>query len=206
MKFTKFEQSGFIIETDKGFKLALDIGSYTSVERLENIQVDAMIVSHIHSDHFSIEQIKKLSPKKLYINSECIEALGEEILTSEIIKIKTNTEIKIEDIYVKIFSVDHGPNVSSPLKENFGFLFIVDNKKIYFPGDIFYPSGIDVTDLEVDYAFLPIGTFYTFGPQEAFDFAKKFKKIGKIISMHDRKILGLRERFLELAKNIFLVE
>jgi len=53
MKLTKFEQSGFILETEKGFRLAFDIGNKTPVEKLAGISVDAMLVSHIHGDHFS---------------------------------------------------------------------------------------------------------------------------------------------------------
>ena len=206
MKITKFEQSGFIFETDKGFRLAVDIGSMTPVENLEGVTADAMIVSHLHPDHLSIEQIRKISPKKLYLSDECIEALGEEEISSEVVTIKSNTDILIEDIAVKIFEVDHGPNVRTKPKENFGFLFKIDGSTIYFPGDIFYPSGIDVTNLEVDYALLPVGTFYTFGPQEAFDFAKTFKKIGKVIAMHDRKMPETRNQFLELAKGNFVAE
>ncbi|MDO8183779.1 MAG: MBL fold metallo-hydrolase [bacterium] len=93
MKLIKFEQSGFILETTNGYKLAIDIGSYTPVEKLEDTTVDAMLVSHIHGDHFSIEQIKKLAPKKLYLNEECIEALGEEKLSSEIINKKISNII-----------------------------------------------------------------------------------------------------------------
>ena len=206
MKLERFEQSGFIIESEKGFRLALDIGSYTPVEKLEEVTADAMFVSHIHPDHFSLEQIKKISPKKLYINHECNEAIGEEKISSEIIEIKPGDQIEAGGISVLVFDVDHGPNVHESLKENHGFLITVDNQKIYFPGDMFYPSGIDVTELEVDYALLPIGTFYTFGPEEAFAFAKKFKKIRKIILMHDRKIPGLKEQFLALAKENFTAE
>ncbi len=204
MKIIKFEQSGFIFETDKGFRLAVDIGSHTPVEKLENIKVDAMLVSHIHGDHFSLEQIKKLSPKKLYINHECHESIGQEKLLSEIIEIKGDNQIKIEDVSISVFDVDHGPNVS--LKENLGFLITVDDKKIYFPGDMFYPSGIDVAKLEVDYALLPVGTFYTFGPEEAFAFAKTFKKIGKVIIMHERGVIDRKNQFLKLAEGIFSVE
>lgn len=200
----RFEQSGFIFESDSGFRLAVDIGSMTPVDKLEGVKADAMIVSHIHGDHFSLDQIKKLSPPKLYINNECMETLGEEKLSSEIIKTETNTKIKIGDMVVDIFSADHGPNVS--LKENFGFLITIDNQKIYFAGDMFYGSGMDVAELEVDYALLPIGTHYTFGPQEAFAFAKTFKKIGKLISMHDRKTPGLKEQFLKLAEGNFVAE
>ena len=206
MKLTKFEQSGFILETKTGFRLAFDIGNKTSIEKISAITVDAMLVSHIHGDHFSFEQIKALSPKKLYLNAECIETLGEEALASEIVSVKADDEIMVDSIRVQFFKVDHGPNVSAPIKENFGFLIIADGKTIYFAGDMFYQSGIDVSNLEVDYVLLPVGTFYTFGPQEAFDFAKKFKKIGKIISMHYEKTPETQGQFLELTKGIFDTE
>ncbi len=199
MKLTKFEQSGFILETNKGFRLAFDIGNKTPVEKLQGVTVDAMLVSHIHGDHFSLEQIRSLSPKKLYLNQECIETLGEERLPSEVVEVKIGDTVTIEDITVQFFNVDHGPNVSAPLKENFGFLITSDDKTIYFAGDIFYESGIDVSNLEVDIALLPVGTFYTFGPQEAFEFTKKFKKIGKVTPMHYEKTPETREQFIHLA-------
>lgn len=199
MKLTKFEQSGFILETEAGFRLAFDIGNKTPVEKLNGITVDAMLVSHIHGDHFSLEQIKALSPKKLYLNAECIETLVEETLNSEILTVKIGDEIMADSIKVQFFNVDHGPNVSAPLKENFGFLITADDKSIYFAGDMFYESGVDVTNLEVDIVLLPVGTFYTFGPQEAFDFAKKFKRIGKVIPMHYEKTPETKEQFIKLA-------
>lgn len=199
MKLTKFEQSGFILEIEKGFRLAFDIGNKTPIEKLNSITVDAMLISHIHGDHFSLDQIKKLSPKKLYLNQECVETLGEETLISEIVQVKNGDQIMVDNIKVEFFNVDHGPNVSAPLKENFGFLITADNKTIYFAGDMFYKSGIDVTNLEVDIVLLPVGTFYTFGPQEAFDFAKKFKRIGKVVPMHYEKTPETREQFIKLA-------
>lgn len=206
MKIFKFEQSGFIIETEKGFRVAFDIGNKTPITKLEGITVNAMIVTHIHGDHFSLEQIKKLSPKKLYLGNQCKKALGGEALPFEIIEIEADSNINIEDIEIRIFNVDHGPNVTAPVKQNFGFLIEVDNKKVYFAGEMFYESGIDVSNLEVDYAFFPIGTFYTFGPKEAFAFAKKFKKIGEIIPMHYEKNSETKEQFLNLVKEYFLVK
>ena len=206
MKLTKLEQSGFIFETEKGFRLALDIGSRTPVSKLEGVFVDAMIISHLHGDHLSIDQIRKLSPKDLYISGECRNALGVEESSSVITEIKSNTEIQVDDFKINIFNVDHGPNVSAPLKENFGFLITVQGQKIYFAGDMFYGSGIDVTNLEVDIVLLPVGTFYTFGPEEAFAFSKTFKKIGKIIPMHDRGNLEKTDEFIKLSEKDFLVE
>ncbi len=199
MKISQCEQSGFIIETANGYKLAIDIGGYAPLEKLDGISPDAMLVSHIHGDHFSTEQIKRLSPKKIYLNEECIEALGEESLSSEIIQAGVGDHADIDGIKVLFFDVDHGPNIKLKPRENFGFLIEADGKNIYFAGDMFYESGIDVTGLEVDVALIPVGTFYTFGPEEAIGFAKKFKRIGKVIPMHYQKTPETRERFVELA-------
>ncbi|MBP6931202.1 MAG: MBL fold metallo-hydrolase [Candidatus Pacebacteria bacterium] len=199
MKITKFEQSGFIIENKNGYKLAIDIAAYTPAEKLEGINVDAMIVSHIHGDHFNVEQIKKLSPKKLYLNHECIEVLGEEELSSEIIQIKTGDIVDVDGITVECFDVDHGPNVTVRPLENFGFLINVDGEKVYFSGDMFYSSGLDVSNLEVDYALIPVGGYYTFGPQEAFDHVKKFKNIKNVVPMHYEKTNNTKDEFISLA-------
>ncbi|MCR4279697.1 MAG: MBL fold metallo-hydrolase [Candidatus Zambryskibacteria bacterium] len=198
MKITQFEQSGFIIEMENGFKLAADIGHYTPVEKLAGISPDAMLVSHIHGDHFSIEQIKALAPKKIYLNRECIEALGEETLASEIVEVKVGDTVDIVGIKVQLFDVDHGPNIKVRPKENFGFLIECDGQKVYFAGDMFYPSGIDVSNLEVDVALIPVGTFYTFGPAEAAAFVKQFKKIGQILPMHYHKAPETKEEFISL--------
>lgn len=111
MRLTKLQQSGFIIETDSGYKLALDIGSYSPIDTLNGITVDAMLVSHIHGDHFSVEQIKKIAPKKLYLNRECIEILGEEELPSEIIEVKVGDAIDIDGIKVLFFDVEDRKSV-----------------------------------------------------------------------------------------------
>ena len=199
MQITKFEQSGFIITAANGFKLGFDIGSYTMpLEKLDGVSVDAMLVSHLHGYHFSIPHIKKLETKKLYLNRECIELLGEETVSSEIVQVKVGDVVDIDTFQVTFFDVDHGPNVKIRPQENFGFLIQVDGQKIYFAGDMFYASGIEVSTLEVDYALIPVGGFYTFGPQEAADFVSTFKKIGTVIPMHYEKDQNAKTEFLKL--------
>ncbi len=183
MQIQKFEQSGFIITNNNGYKLAIDIGNKTNLEALESISVDAMITSHIHGDHFHLENILKLNPKKLYLNTECLEVLGEEVLNAEIIKIKTGDTLDIDSFKISVFTVDHGPNVSVPV-ENLGFEIVVDDQKVYFCGDMYNANNLDVSNMSVDYLLLPVGGHYTFGPNEALEFAKKFKSIGTIIPMH----------------------
>lgn len=200
MKITQFEQSGLIIENTAGYTIAIDISAFTPLEKLEGIVVDAMLISHIHGDHFSIEHIKKLDPKKLFVNQECLEALGEEVLSSEIVLVSVGDTVAIDTSTVSFFDVDHGPNATLRPKENFGFLFTIDDQKIYFAGDMFYPSGIAVDELEVAIACIPVGTFYTFGPQEAVEFITQFKSIEKVIPMHYEKTPENREDFVQRAE------
>jgi len=83
MKITQFEQSGFIFESNNGFKLAIDIAVCTPIDKLEGIKVDAVIISHFHSDHFSVEYIAKLNPAKVYLSQECIDKIEPGSLTNE---------------------------------------------------------------------------------------------------------------------------
>lgn len=186
MKLTKLEHSGFILETDAGFKLALDIAVFTPIGDLANLSpVDAFLVSHIHPDHFSSAHIEALSPKKVYLNQECIDGLGETKPAYEVMRIQSNMSEDIaEGLKISCFEVDHGPNVTVKPKDNMGFLIELDDQLIYFAGDMFYESGIKTKELVVDYALLPIGGFYTFGVSEALAFAKTFKIIKTLVPMH----------------------
>lgn len=167
---------------------------------MEGLSVDAMLVSHLHGDHFSLPHIKKLSPKKLYLGDECIELLGGEVLASEIVSISGKGVFSVGNFSVMAFTVDHGPNVKVRPRENFGFLVTEGGQKLYFGGDIFYPSGMPVAGSSVDYACLPIGGFYTFGPKEALNFAKTFGRIGTVVPMHYQKDQTKLEEFKVLAK------
>lgn len=210
MKLTKFEQSGFILETSNGYRLGWDISTRTPIKKLNDIKpLDAFLVSHIHGDHFSPEHINKLAPAKLFLNSECATAESTGNINQEVTLVKIGDTIEFEGIQVKLFEVDHGPNVPQP-KENMGFLIQVEGKTIYFAGDMFNPSGIPVENLEVDIALIPVGTHYTFGPKEAFDFAKSFKKIGKITPMHYSSNNYIypetRDEFIKLASGSFKID
>ncbi len=202
MRIIQLEQAGVIVETAAGYRVAIDIGSYTPVEKLADMSADAMLVSHLHRDHFSIPQIQVLAPTTVYLNRECIDLWGDESAKSHIVEVKVGDSRDIGGgVHVTFFEVDHGPNVTTKPKENFGFLLEADGKRLYFGGDIFYPSGINVSTLEVDYALLPVGGFYTFGPAKAVAFAKQFKHIGALLPMHYNMRPEAKDEFLSLAKS-----
>lgn len=227
MKIQKFEQSGFIIETEKGFRTAIDIGNKTSPEKLSGVKpVDIFLVSHVHGDHFDMTNIKMLAPKQIFLSKVCYDLLfnnpiarkgeGISVYNTRIpfqsfgLVMKDGAEFEFDEVEIKAFHVDHGPHLSVPLEDNFGFLIEVDGKTVYFAGDMYNPSGISVTELSVDYALLPVGGYYTFGPEEAFSFAKTFKSIGKIIPMHYEKNDHIdparKDEFVKLAEKDFDIE
>ena len=199
MKLTQLEQSGVIIQSDSGFRLGIDIGSYTPLEALSSVLLDAMIISHFHPDHFSLDHISALKPPKLYLSQECIDKYGSDrILDSEIVKIKSGETVAVGDISCLVFDVDHGPNATVVPKENFGFLFTMGAIKIFFAGDMYYPSGIDVSELMVDHLLVPVGGHYTFGPKEAVAYAKSFKTVKEAHPMHFEISPATKDDFIKL--------
>lgn len=200
MNITKLEQSWFILQNKSWYKLWIDIGNKTSVESLDNIYIDEMIISHLHWDHLYLPNILKLKPKTIYISQECLDVIGADSLWDiHIHIIKSGDTIDINGGSIKAFDVDHGPNVSTPLRENFWFLINMDGEDIYFCGDMFHDDNINVSETNVDYLLLPVWWFYTFGPKEALEFANKFAGIGKIIPMHYDKNPEQRDMFAELV-------
>jgi len=199
MKITKLEQSGLIFETDRGYRFAIDVAVATPLENLVGQKVDSVLISHFHQDHFSPNHIKALKPAKVFLNRECIDLLGETQLESEVKEVRVGETVEFDGVKVTYFHVDHGPNATRKPKENFGMLIEAEGKKYYFAGDMFFPSGIDVTKLEIDKAFIPVGEFYTFGPEEALNFASTFKKIGVVVPIHYHKKPENREKFVKLA-------
>lgn len=222
MTLTKFEQSGFILETSGGFRIAIDIGVLTPIERITGVTVDLMLVSHIHGDHFSAAHIAKLAPKAVMLTKESLDVLRPKgarlpvaargIYESSHPEVKAHFIISAEGLVyeanglkITCFHVDHGPNVSVPV-DNFGFLVEADGQTIYFAGDMFFPSGIETKDISVDHLLLPVGSHYTFGPAEALAFAKTFKCVGTIVPTHYEKDSSKRDSFVGLASGDFNVK
>jgi L-ascorbate metabolism protein UlaG (beta-lactamase superfamily) len=200
MKLTRLHQSGFILQLKSGKRIAWDIGNKTPIAELKKVvDVDAFIVSHIHGDHFSPEHINALHPKKLISTSECVEAIAEKKPQFDLVAVAGGQVQECDGIRVIFFNVDHGPNISAPV-ENLGFLLTVseENESIYFAGDMFSQSGMDVERLQVSHALIPVGGFYTFGPQEAHAFINKFELISNVIPTHYENDPKTRAEFLAL--------
>ncbi|HEY4515645.1 MAG TPA: MBL fold metallo-hydrolase [Candidatus Paceibacterota bacterium] len=168
MKITKLGHCCLLIET-KGKRILTDPGSYTvdAHSKLENI--DYILFTHEHQDHYHLESLKillKKNPKAVvYTSSSVSELLEKEGIAHT--KVAHKETISLGDIAIVGTGEKHAQMHSSiPLSENMGFFI---DGRLWYPGDAF-------TDPErpVEILALPVS-----GPwmkiSEAVDYALKLK-------------------------------
>jgi len=133
MKVTKYEHAFLCIE-DQGKKLIIDPGSYSpSLPTLED--VCAIIITHVHADHFDLTHIDDILSKnpdaKIYTVSEVAKELGDR--PHEVVSANTS---ELCGVFHVSFFVDRHAVIheSLPVWENTG---VTVNETLYYPGDSF---------------------------------------------------------------------
>lgn len=136
MKITKLGHCCLLIET-KGKRILTDPGSYTveAHSKLENI--DFVLFTHEHQDHYHLDSLKVIlenNPQAIiYSNSSVGELLDKEGI--KYILIKNNDSVVVDEISVVGIGEKHAPMHSSiPVSDNLGFF--IDNR-LWYPGDSF---------------------------------------------------------------------
>jgi|SRR3989344_2636935 len=168
MKITKLAHCCLLIET-KGKRILTDPGSYTieAHSKLENI--DYILFTHEHQDHYHLESLKVILDNNyqamVYANSSVSELLENEGVAHK--KVNHGETITLGEIVVMGIGEKHAEMHSSiPLSSNMGF-FIDD--RLWYPGDAFTDPK-----KEVEILALPVS-----GPwmkiSEAIDYALALK-------------------------------
>ena len=136
MKITKLAHCCLLIET-KGKRILTDPGSYTieAHSKLENI--DYILFTHEHQDHYHLESLKVILDNNyqamVYANSSVSELLENEGVAHK--KVNHGETITLGEIVVMGIGEKHAEMHSSiPLSSNMGF-FIDD--RLWYPGDAF---------------------------------------------------------------------
>jgi len=168
MKIIKLGHCCLVLEHE-GSKIVTDPGSFTVEETKAVRDVDIILITHEHQDHFHTESIGVLlknNPNAKVVSNGAVAKLLQAEGVHAIV-VGDGQSVEIGNILIEGFGKDHAPIYGTAgLVENTGY-FIAN--KFYFPGDAFHNPG-----KPVDVLALP-----TAGPwmkiSEAIDFAKAVK-------------------------------
>jgi L-ascorbate metabolism protein UlaG (beta-lactamase superfamily) len=171
---------------------------YIDPWKLKNAPHDATIVlvSHSHGDHYSAEDIEKVSgmSTKFIAAEDVIRERGKGQI------LKPGQSIDINDIKITGVPAYNITKRFHPRSNNWlGFVIEIAGKRIYYAGDT------DATDemkalKNIDLALLPAGGTYTMNASEAADATKQFKP-KQAIPYHWGDIVGSRADADKFAKS-----
>jgi L-ascorbate metabolism protein UlaG (beta-lactamase superfamily) len=182
MKITKLGHCCLLIET-KGKRILTDPGSYTieTHSKIENI--DYILFTHEHQDHYHIESLKVILEKNpqavIYSNNSVSELLDKEEIKHT--QINHNDSILLGEIAVVGIGEKHAQmHKSIPLSSNLGYFI---DGRLWYPGDAFTNP-----ERPVEILALPVS-----GPwmklSEAIDYALLLKP-KKVFPVHDGTRFG----------------
>ena len=157
-----------------------------------------VFVSHSHHDHYSPDDIVKVSGSdtKLIASADVVakEKAGEAIMPGLM--------VELESVRVRGVAA-YNPNKQFHLKANnwVGFIIEIGSKRIYYAGDTDLTEEVKALS-DIDVALLPVGGTYTMNAEEAAEATKYFKPV-LAIPYHWGDIIGGQEdaeRFASLAE------
>lgn len=184
MKIEFIGHSCFILE-DEGTRIMIDpfiTGNPLSSKTVEEIKADYIFVTHGHGDHIGdTVDIAKGTGATVYA---VVEVAGGPLADKGIKTAVGNIGGKQKTPFgsIKFVPASHGSGVAGGLA--CGFIFEVGGKKIYHAGDTALITDMQLlAEDNIDVALLPIGDFYTMGPEDAVR-AAKFIAPKIVIPMH----------------------
>ena len=165
-------------------------------------KADIILITHGHSDHCSIEDVKELIKDKtiILIPPDCQSKLSD-IQGIDIHLVKPGKKIgALGTVIEAVPAYNINKNFHEKANEWVGYIINIDGKRIYHAGDTdFIPEMKEIK--EIDIALLPVGGTYTMDAKEAAEAANTIKpKIA--VPMHYDSIVGSEEdakRFKDLC-------
>ncbi len=144
MKITKYQHACIVIEKD-GTTVVIDPGAF-SHDFIMPKQVDAIIITHEHPDHFDealVRHIFQTNPKATLFAHESISGRFTEYST---VAAKVGEPYTVGTLSLRFFGGQHASIADTvPVPPNLGVLI---DEHFYYPGDSFaIPEGVQVKEL-----------------------------------------------------------
>src|SRR5579875_187984 len=175
MKLTYHGQSTFIVE-DGGHRVIIDpflSGNPNAVIKPEDVRVEAVLLTHGHSDHvLDAEAIAKANDALIIAPNELATYYGGKGFNVHPMHIGGAHQFEFGR--VKLTLAFHGSGLEVGNERLYvgppvGFLLTMGNKTVYHAGDtgLFGDMKIIGELNKIDVALLPIGDNFTMGPEDA---------------------------------------
>lgn len=165
---------------------------------------DAILITHSHYDHCSIEDIKKIStPKTVFLApADCQSKFQGKVDMRDSVIMNPGKTITMGNIHVEAVSA-YNTNKKFHLKENewVGYVVDINSKRIYHCGDS--DAIPEMSQLKnIDVALMAVSGTYVMTAEEAAKAVASFEPV-LAIPMHYGSIVGDRddaERFKKLSE------
>ena len=182
MKITKLGHCCLLVEVN-GLRILTDPGTY-SEQQNSLTDVDIVLITHEHPDHFHVESVKKIISNNPSVRIITNSAVGKLLEQDEIeFQILEKGSAELQGVIFEAFGEKHAYMYSTiPPVQNTGYF--IDNK-LFYPGD-----ALTNPNKPVEVLALPVA-----GPwmklSEAIDYALEVKP-SKCFPVHDgiMKIVG----------------
>lgn len=168
MKITFYGHSCFLFD-DGQYRVLTDpylSGNPLAPIGADEVSTDFILVSHAHGDH--IGDTVDIAGFTGATVISTVELCGQLLSPEGVRTIAGNIggKVKVPFGSVKYVSAIHGSGIPGGLA--CGFVIEIGGKKIYFAGDTALTSDMALLrDEGIDIALLPIGDYYTMGPEDA---------------------------------------
>ena len=178
---------------------------YADPFRMEEAPKDAafILITHDHYDHFSPEDIEKVSGKdSVLIVPEKMKKKAEEVkgMVSRIVTVKPGAHYETDGLE---YDTVAAYNILKPFHPKsagwVGYVLNVDGKRIYIAGDI--DDIKEARAVKCDVAMIPIGGFYTMDPKKAAELVNTIRP-AVAIPVHYGEIVGKPADGEEFAKYV----
>ncbi len=147
MEITKYGHACFVA-TKNNESIVVDPGRLSPDFAAPEHAV-AVVVTHMHGDHWTVEQLRKLQGVPVYTVDDAAAAMKEAGIEATIVK--PGDEISVGGFTMKFTGGEHALiHPDTPICHNVGVL--INNGKVYYPGDSFADPGIAVETLALPIA------------------------------------------------------